>query len=178
MSFRMGFDLAAIEGVVERLGDDFEAAARPAAQAAAQVLYDEVKRNVGRLGMVSGNLNRAIYQVFSQKNSGPGVASYQISWNHRKAPHGHLLEFGHIARYATYVGRDGLWHTAVRPEMRGKAKPGRRASQAVKDAYYMPRPGGPVQIAAQAFVRSAAGKFPQAVAAAKAELIRRVNYDR
>lgn len=67
---------------------------RPAAQAGAQVFYDEVKQNVGRLGRKTGNLDSSIYQVFSKSNSSDKRATYHISWNHIKAPHGHLVEYG------------------------------------------------------------------------------------
>jgi hypothetical protein len=88
-----------------------------------------------------------------------------VSWNHRKAPHGHLVEFGHVQRYASYVGKDGNWYTAVRPEMRGKPKPKRGASQAAKDAYYVKLPA-PRQVPAHAPVRRATSKFEQALGAA------------
>lgn len=95
--------------------DDFEEAAkkavRPAAYAGAKVLYDEVKLNVSKMGRVTGNLYSSIYHAFSKDNSGDGVATYHISWNHRKAPHGHLLEYGHIQKFVRYVGSDGKWYT-------------------------------------------------------------------
>jgi hypothetical protein len=161
----LAVDMAGLDRMLEEMGADAEAAARPAAQAASQVLYDEVKRNVAAIPRKTGNLERSIYQVYSQDNSGEGHATYHVSWNMRKAPHGHLVEFGHIQRYASYLGKDGNWHTAVRPEMRGKPKPRRGASQAAKDAYYVRLPA-PKHIAAQAFVRRAAVKFPQAAQAA------------
>lgn len=167
-------DLDHLENVLEQLGDKAEDAARPAAQAAAQVLYDQVKRNVAAIPRKSGNLEKSIYQVFSQQKSGPGVATYQVSWNKRKAPHGYLVEFGHIQRYVTYMGKNGNFYTAVRPSMRGKKKPGRRASQAVKDAYYVPLPA-PKQIAAQSFIRSAASQSQAAADAAEQVLIRTLN---
>jgi HK97 gp10 family phage protein len=160
-----------LDAMLDQLGDAAEAAARPAAQAASQVLYDEVKRNVAAIPQKTGNLDRSIYQVYSQDNSSDGRATYHVSWNHRKAPHGHLVEFGHIQRYASYIGRDGQWHTAIRPGMRGKPKPRRGASQAEKDAYYVPLPA-PKQIAAKSFVRAAAIKFPQAAQAAEEALLR------
>ena len=149
-------------------------AARPAAQAGAQVLYDAVTANVGKVGKKTGNLASAIYQAFSADNSGQGFATYHVSWNARKAPHGGLVEFGHLQRYATYLGKDGKWHTAVRPSMRGKPAPKRRASQAAKDAYYVPL-ATPRQVAAKPFVRPAASKFEVAIEAAKAELYRRID---
>jgi hypothetical protein len=170
----MNVDTLSLDALLNQLGDDLEAAVRPAAQAAAQVLYEEVRSNVRRLGRKTGNLYNAIYQAYSASNSGPGKATYHISWRTSgagvKAPHGHLVEYDHIQRYASYIGRDGKWYTAVRPSMRGKKKPGRRASQAVKDAYYVPRKGGPQQIPGKRFIRDAVIKLPQARAAAEAKL--------
>lgn len=163
-------DLSGLDALMDELGDRAEAAARPAAQAASQVLYNAVLRNVAQLGRSSGKLGNSIYQVYSEDQSGPASATYHISWNRRKAPHGHLLEFGYIQRYKVYVGTDGQWHTAVRPEMRGKRRPRRSASQAEKDAYYVPL-SAPRQIAAKAFVRRAAAFFPAAESAAKSKLM-------
>ncbi|MBD8531573.1 HK97 gp10 family phage protein [Massilia sp. CFBP 13647] len=153
-----------------------EVGARPAAQAAAQVLYDEVRRNVAANGMKTAKLYYSIYQVYSQSRSKPGLATYQISWNRKKAPHGHLVEYGHIQRYVTYVGRDGNYYTAVRPEMRGKPKPKGRASQAAKDAYYIPL-ATPKQVAAKSFVRKAVSKAEAAADAAQTVLLRFINND-
>ena len=169
----LSVDLAGLHGMLEQLGDQAEAAARPAAQAAAQVLYDDVKANVAALGRVTGNLSNAIYQAYSASNSGPGHATYHVSWNHRKAPHGGLVEGGYIQRYKHYVGSDGRWYTAVRPEMRGKPRPSRRAAQSVKDAYYVPLPA-PRQVAAHQFVRKAVSKFAAAADAAQAVLMERL----
>lgn len=87
-----------IGGDLDIMGD-IQAAIRPAAQAGAQVFYDEVKRNVASLGKKTGNLDSAIYQVYSNDNSGPLRATYQIGWNTKKAPHGHLIEYGHKQYY-------------------------------------------------------------------------------
>jgi HK97 gp10 family phage protein len=168
----LSVDMAGLHGMLEEMGDAAEAAARPAAQAAAQVLYDEVRRNVAAIPAKTGKLAQSIYQVYSQANSGAGRATYHVSWNVRKAPHGHLVEFGHIQRYVTYMGRDGNFYTAVRPEARGKRRPGRGASPAVKDAYYVPLPA-PRQVPARSFVRRAEVKFPQAAQAA-ADVLQRL----
>lgn len=174
-SFAIDANITGWMAQIDTLEAAVEGAARPAAQAGAQVLYDEVKRNVAKLGRKTGNLDAAIYQAYSADNSGEGYATFHISWNAKKAPHGGLVEFGHLQRYATYLGKDGKWHTAVRPGKKGKAKkPSRRASQAAKDAYYVPL-ATPRQIPAKSFVRSAASKFEAAMDAAKAELYRRVD---
>lgn len=173
MTIAIHLDTAALDAMLDDLGTDIEAAVRPAAQAAAQVLYDEVKRNVAALGAKTGNLGRAVYQAYATHTSIPGSQTYNVSWNPAKAPHGGLVEFGHIQRYVSYIDKRGNWKTLVRPEMRGKPRPGRRASQAAKDAYYVTL-ATPKQVAARSFVRSAAVKFPQALDAAAAELMRRV----
>lgn len=173
-SFSIRCDTAALHRMIDELGTDVEEAVRPVAEAGARVLYNAVKQNVASIGKVTGNLQRAIYEVFSKDNSGKGVATYQVSWNAKKAPHGHLLEYGHVQRYAVFIGKDGKWHTAIRPEKRGTPKPRRRASQAEKDAYYLPLKGGPRFVAARPFVRPAAAKMPEAVAAMEAELLRRM----
>ena len=175
MSFTIKADTAGLNGFLDELEGAAKEAVRPAAQVGTQVLYDEVQRNVSRIGKKTGNLAASIYQVYSQDNSGALRATYHVSWNVKKAPHGHLLEYGHIQRYASYIGRDGKWYTAKRPESHGKKKPRKNAPQAEKDAYYVLRPGGPAQVAARPFVRPAAAKFPQALDAAEAELMKRIN---
>ena len=147
---------------LEELAAEATEAARPAAQAGAQVLYDQVKANVSRLRKVTGNLDRSIYQKHIDEEAAPGRASYRISWNKSKAPHGHLVEFGYLQRYEIARDARGRLFPMVRPERVGDPKPKRSAPQSVKDAYYMPRKGGPVQVAAKAFIRSAASKMPQA----------------
>jgi len=152
-SFAITVDTSGLEAWLQQLGDEAEAAVRPAAQAAAQVLYDEVKRNVGRIKKRTGNLERSIYQAFSANNSGTGFATYHVSWNARKAPHGHLVEYGHLQRYEiTY-------------------DPQTRRFTTHKDR---PLPA-PKQVAARPFVRPAQAKFGAAMEAAKAELWKRLD---
>lgn len=167
----LSVDMASVHAMLDDMGDRAEEAARPAAQAASQVLYDEVKRNVAAIPRKTGRLDQAIYQVFSANNSGEGRATYHVSWNVRKAPHGHLVEFGHVQRYVSYIGKDGNWYTAKRPGVAGARKPGRGASQAAKDAYFLPL-ATPKQVRAEAFVRRAQVKFSAAAQAAADVLVR------
>lgn len=166
-------DLSGFDRYLDDLGEHAEEAARPAAQAAAQVLYDAVKRNVAGMGRRTGKLAGAIYQAFSEDQSAVGRATYHVSWSHKKAPHGHLLEWGFWQRYQVAYTSKGIV-TLVRPGMQDQPKPRRRASQAEKDAYYLPREGGPRFIPGRAFVRGAQSAFPRARDAAEAELIRRI----
>lgn len=61
--------------------------------AMAQVIYDEAKLNAAA-HIKTGKLHNAIYRAFSKERSSGTAKTYRISWNKRKAPHGHLLEFG------------------------------------------------------------------------------------
>lgn len=158
-------DLSGLESLFDELGGAAEEAARPAAQAAAQAFYDAAKSNVNALGKVSGKLAQAIYQAYSPEKSGHGLATYHVSWNHTKAPHGGLVEYGHWQRYVVVNTKRGP-RNAIRSEMQGRPKPRRRASQAEKDAYYVLRPGGPIYVPGKAFMRRALMAAPLATQAA------------
>lgn len=149
MSFSIKLDVAAVLGTMDNIDRDCQEAARPAAQAGAQVLYDQVVRNVQGIKAVTGNLRRSIYQAYSKDNSGEGRAQYHISWNAKKAPHGHLVEWGHLQRYEiTY-------------------DPTTRRFTTHKDR---PLPV-PKQIGARPFVRPAVAKMPQAQEAMRARYL-------
>lgn len=142
--FRIRVDLSQLG--MDTLVADAEAAARPAAQAGAQVLYEAVLRNVNGIKRHTGNLQRSIYQAYSQDNSGPGKATYHVSWNHKKAPHGHLVEWGHLQRYAVFIDeRTGRWVTDTDRKL-----------------------PTPKLVAARPFVRPAMAQAPQAEAAMRA----------
>lgn len=160
-------DLSGLESLMQELGDEAEQVVRPAAQAAIQVLYDAVKSNVAAIPRVSGNLARSIYQAYSEENSGPTLATYHLSWNAKTAPHGGLVEYGYWQRYS--YRPDGMG-PMVQAGMEGRRKPGSRASRAQKDAYYVPRPGGPVYVPGKAFMRRAMSSFGAASEASAAVL--------
>lgn len=162
------------DAVLDQFEASAEGAIRYAAQAAAQVLYDEVKSNVNQIKSVTGNLNKSIYQAFSPEKSietpnGYSRVEYHVSWNTLKAPHGGLIEGGFLQRYRQYQNAQGQIRTMVRPGMDGKKKPAKNASQSEKDAYYVTL-DKPRQIAGKFFVRRAMDKFPQAAKAAQIAL--------
>lgn len=169
----LNVDLRSFEQQIDALTEGVSETLRPAAQAAAQVIYERVKLNVASIGKVTGNLEGAIYQAWSKDKSSAYRQTYHVSYRTKKggagtrAPHGHLVEYGHIQRYVVRQRRDGTWYTAIRPEKIGKPKPGRNASQAEKDAYYIPLPGGPRQVKAQPFMRPAVSSYPQALESMK-----------
>lgn len=97
-------DLGAALAKIDNIKHEAEEAIRPAAQKGAQVYYDEMKLRAKRGDEVrhlkggrtrpAGLLASAIYQVYSKDNSDKEKATYHISWNKKRAPHGHLVEFG------------------------------------------------------------------------------------
>ena len=135
--FSTSIDLSAFERDMEALAERAEKAARPAAQAGAQVIYERVKANVAALGRKTGNLDSAIYQAFSANNSGEGKATYHVSWNATKAPHGHLVEWGYIKRWQSIM-INGKWVTLKnRPLATPVQVPGKAFMRRAKDALPM-----------------------------------------
>lgn len=116
-SMRVDFDSSGADAALDALLAASQKAVRPAAQAGAEVMYQEARircpvsgeghwfhgssfRKTGQKYWIEpGTLRDAIYQVFSKDNSsafGGGYrnATYQVAWNHKKAPHGFMVEFG------------------------------------------------------------------------------------
>jgi HK97 gp10 family phage protein len=131
-NFTVKFDPSGLHVALDKLQAGANEQVRPAAQAGAQVLYDEVLLRVPVSKSVRkykgktytpGGLKASIYQVFSQDNSADGRATYHVSWNYKKAPHGHLVEYGTSRAPA---------HPFLRPAYDAKAK---AALEAAKDKY-------------------------------------------
>lgn len=146
-------DIGAVDEVIDGAQARLLENVRPAAQVGAEERYQAVMRNVNALGRKTGNLADSIYQVFSEDNSqeaGTGYvrATYHVSWNARKAPHGHLVEFGHIQKYKVYLGKDGKWYTNKKAKL-----------------------STPVQVPARPFIRPAAAEADRAEAAMRARLL-------
>ncbi|UXC38284.1 HK97 gp10 family phage protein [Cupriavidus gilardii] len=103
-SFNFDGDLAAdLDQLEDRLVKEV---VRPIARAGALVFYEEARRLVpvykgepviraNGTKMKPGQLRDAIYHVYSESESTNVRAAYQVSWNAAKAPHGHLVEYGH-----------------------------------------------------------------------------------
>lgn len=165
-----GMEITKLESFLGELGDAVQALVAPAAEAAAQVIYERMQFNVAQIPQIAGNVAESIYLVDASDGRPEGVASYHISWDSKEAPHASLIEYGYWQRYAVRYTRQG-WVTQIRPEMQGKPEPGPYASQAQKDAYYLPRPGGPAYIAGKAFARGALSAAEKACDAAESVLL-------
>ncbi len=108
----LDFDFNKVLLKLDKITGATQAAVRPAAQAGAQVFYDEArvrcpvsdsahffygknsKRDGVRYYFESGNLRDSIYQFYDGKGSSKDSANYAISWNHQKAPYGYMVEYG------------------------------------------------------------------------------------
>ena len=163
-SFTMSLDTSGLRALMAELGEVAAEEVRPAAQAGAQVLYEEVRRNAMRLGRKTGNLANSIYQAYSRDQSGPMAAAYHVSWRTgrekdangkpvpgplARAPHGHLIEYGYMQRYAVFFDDRRQRFVTVK-------------SQPL---------AAPKQVPAKPFVRPAASKFPQALKAMEDHLM-------
>lgn len=109
-NFSIEFDQKGINAGLDDLAAKAKGSARAAAYAGAVVFYDEVKVNVAK-HTKSGKLYEAIYHAFSPENSNDERATYHVGWNHKKAPHGQLVEFGHRQTHKAYIGSDGTWYS-------------------------------------------------------------------
>lgn len=108
----MRFDTAEFTQKIRDKTKQIQEATRPAAQAGAQVIYELARmkapmsenahifygKNSKKTGkkylFYPGDLKKAIYQVYSKRRSGMNLATYEISWNPRKAPYGWMVELG------------------------------------------------------------------------------------
>ena len=166
---KVDFDLGPLLSKIDRLEATIKESIRPAAKAGAQTFYEEVQARALSVG--GFGLQAAVYQKFVV-NSATGAlgdsATYHVSWRKQREktnvkgvkgaglPYstiGFWMEFGRWQRYMAVTDKNGDWVTVARPEMVGKPKPKRGASQAEKDAYWMPRKGGPVFHGPRPFLR-------------------------
>ncbi len=108
---RTSIDAGSIFAGLKELAEIKEPLMRRMGVAGGAVFRDEAKT---RAPAKSGKLRNAIYLAYRDKESNEGHVVYSISWNATKAPHGHLLEFGHwrynkiIKGKAQKSLRDGL----------------------------------------------------------------------
>lgn len=78
-----------------------------------------------------GSLRDAVYQAYNARRNvlQPHIYEYVVSWNSKKAPHGHLLEYGHWMPYQYRTdGQGNFWSIPV------------------------PQPNGPKWVAARPFI--------------------------
>ncbi|MFN3375238.1 MAG: HK97-gp10 family putative phage morphogenesis protein [Burkholderiaceae bacterium] len=107
MTLSVSFDFKGITDKLDAITQAAEANTRKAAQAGAQVLYEEARQRApvskethytkGKKQVFQpGNLRAAIYQAFADDESGKARSVYRVSWNKRKAFYGQFVEFGTV----------------------------------------------------------------------------------
>jgi hypothetical protein len=102
------------------VGPARESLARSMAVAGGQVLRDEAKILAPRShqGAVTDvgpriPLAEAIYLAYKDDRSTLAHIEYAVTWNGSKAPHGHLVEFGHWQTHEMYE-KDGKWYVGAK----------------------------------------------------------------
>ena len=122
MSMKISMNVQKFKEELRATAAELGRATRPAAQAGAQIIYDRAKSIASTIRSKAphmfhgtnkvygpyypGNLNDAIYQVFSKDNSYSDVSTYHVSWNADDAPYGWMVELGtsHSAAQS-FIGR-------------------------------------------------------------------------
>jgi len=99
-------DLSGALAGLDSLAEMTTSVARSMGVAAGQAVRDEAK---ARAPVEDGTLRDSIYLAYRNGESTESLVVYQVSWNSKKAPHGHLLEFGHWRRNVLVRGEDGRW---------------------------------------------------------------------
>ena len=163
--------LNGFRAALDKVGAEMLDAARPAAYDGSDVILAEINSKVASMGQRKGLLHNAIYRVFARRSQ-DDVPIYDVGVNMRKAPHWHLIEYGHWRYYAAKQLPSGDWVTLKRKGAKGK-KPSRKASKAVKDAYYIPLKT-PVWVPARPYLRPAKEALPKALAAARKTFLERI----
>lgn len=138
---------SALSGLDRLAGDMATHLARSMCVAGGKVIRDEAKL-LAPVGTEEGGsihpgaLRDSIYLAFKDGSDGKNVR-YSVSWNAKKAPHGHLLEFGHwqpyvVAKiagggyYSTKIKKDAPTWTPAHPFLRPALdSAGARATQAM-----------------------------------------------
>lgn len=107
------FDASDMFAGLDRLDEAKESIARSMGAAMGESVRDEAKARVPVGTAIDGSkfpglLRSAIYVAYDNRRNvlNPDVYRYVVSWNAKKAPHGHLLEFGHWMVYE--YDTDGL----------------------------------------------------------------------
>lgn len=147
---------SALAGLDRLKGAARESLARSMAVAGGQVLRDEAKLLAPK---ETGLLESAIYLAHKDNKSSASQQVYSVTWNAKKAPHGHLIEFGHW-RYNKII--NGYPQKSLREGLkRGKGPEDHAGPGALEH---------PVWVAAHPFMRPA---FDSASERAKSAMIER-----
>lgn len=119
---RTSVDISSVISGLEKLGAAQESIARSMGAAMGVEVRDEAKIRVpvgteDGGSITPGLLKSAIYVAYDDQRRllNPGAYRYTVSWNSKKAPHGHLVEFGHWMPYKYVRDDDGNYWTIDQP---------------------------------------------------------------
>lgn len=108
MSIEAKADLSVVFDGLDKLGSSIKySLARSMAVAGGKVVRDEARARAPRRDM--STLANAIYLAYRDGLSTEARVVYSVTWNSRKAPHGHLIEFGHWRINKVERQPDGTW---------------------------------------------------------------------
>jgi len=152
MAKRTRVDMSEVFSGLDRLAAAQEPIARAMGVAMGQEVRDEAKVRApvlepggeGYDQQQPGTLRDAIYLAFDKRKHvlNPNAYTYAVAWNSKRAPHGHLKEFGFTQSYVVAQGATtGLWYTPLSGK---KAAKGRNVG--------FPRPDGPLVVAPEPFL--------------------------
>lgn len=111
------FDFSEWETALDRLeGPVRESLARRMAVEGGVLLRDAAKSNAMMAANkegepVTGLLASAIILAQDKRNTTGTVFVYNVAWDSKRAPHGHLIEFGHWQTHVVYKADNGQWYT-------------------------------------------------------------------
>lgn len=148
-------DLSSMKaGFAQLLGPARESLARSMAVAGGQVIRDEAKVRAPRGD--TGALANAIYLAYKPGRSSDTHQVYSITWNAKKAPHGHLVELGYWQPFVVVKMPNGQYVTTNRRRPKPKWIPGK--------PFLGPALDGSASIAFSAIVSRGKVRFAELVA--------------
>ncbi|HDS1002019.1 hypothetical protein [Stenotrophomonas phage BUCT603B1] len=105
---KLEIDTASVMAGLADLQEQAYSVARTMGAAVGAAMRDEAK---SRVRSDSGRLAAAIVVKFAQEWSTKREVRYIVTWNRKKAPHGHLVEFGHWRTNVVTQLPNGQWIT-------------------------------------------------------------------
>lgn len=124
-------DVSEVVAGFKKLAGIKESLGRTIAFEMADVVYNEahVRVPVGTEeggSITPGLLKSALYRAYDERQTilSPDTYRYTISWNSKKAPHGHLVEFGHWMPFKYVRDKSGEYWTVVGEPNPGSNGPG------------------------------------------------------
>lgn len=106
---KAGVDVSGVLAGLDKLSNSsLTSLARSMAVAGGTVFRDEAKRQAP---VEDGVLRDSIYLAYKDGKSTEDSVIYSVTWNSKKSPHGHLLEFGHWQPYRVVKLPNGDWFT-------------------------------------------------------------------